>query len=122
MGSRNKAIHRWKEGGQREIINSNNSMCLVEHTRTREVIEVLEEAIPMPPGEVEVAVVDTRMGGLNLMIMPVETVTKGVTTTTEEGDVVVVVEEMTIHTTTTTTKTLMLVSRLSLALLPLYGF
>lgn len=80
-------------------------MCHVEPTRTREVIEVLEEVIPMPPGEVEVVVVeDTRMGGMNLMTIRVETVTKGATTTTEEGDVVVV-EEMAIHTTTTKTQT-----------------
>ena len=87
-------------------------MYLVEPTRTREVIEVLEEVIPTPPGEVEVVVEDTRMGGMNLMTIRVETVTKGATTTTEEGDVVV--EEMAIHTTTTT-KTLMLVLRLSFA-------
>ena len=102
--SRNKDILRWKEGGQREIIS--NSMYLVEPTRTREVIEVLEEVIPTPPGEVEVVVEDTRMGGMNLMTIRVETVTKGATTTTEEGDVVVV-EETAIHTTTTTTKTQM---------------
>ena len=87
---------------QVEIIS--NSMYLVEPTRTREVIEVLEEVIPTPPGEVEVVVEDTRMGGMNLMTIRVETVTKGATTTTEEGDVVVV-EETAIHTTTTTTKT-----------------
>ena len=87
-------------------------MCHEDPTRTREVIEVLEEVIPMPPGEVEVVVVDTQTGGMNLMIIQVETVTKGATTTTEEGDVVVVVEEMAIRTTTTT-KTLMLVLRLS---------
>ncbi|KAH0859659.1 hypothetical protein HID58_087920 [Brassica napus] len=76
-------------------------MCHVDPSRTKEVIEVLEEAIPMPE-EVELVMVATPMGGMNLMIIPVETVTKGVTTTAEEGDVVV---EIAIHTTTTETLT-----------------
>ena len=76
-------------------------MCHVDPSRTKEVIEVLEEAIPMPE-EVELVMVATRMGGMNLMIIPVETVTKGATTTAEEGGVVV---EMAIHTTTTETLT-----------------
>ena len=76
-------------------------MCHVDPSRTKEVIEVLEEAIPMPE-EVELVMVATRMGGMNLMIIPVETVTKGATTTAEEGGMVV---EMAIHTTTTETLT-----------------
>ena len=76
-------------------------MCHVDPSRTKEVIEVLEEAIPMPE-EVDLVMVATRMGGMNLLIIPVETVTKGATTTAEEGGVVV---EMAIHTTTTETLT-----------------
>ena len=76
-------------------------MCHVDPSRTKEVIEVLEEAIPMPE-EVDLVMVATRMGGMNLMIIPVETVTKGATTTAEEGGMVV---EMAIHTTTTETLT-----------------
>ncbi|WZZ72286.1 hypothetical protein YC2023_083656 [Brassica napus] len=87
---------------QVEIIS--NSMCHVDPSRTRDVIEVLEEATPMPE-EVELVMVATRMGDMNLMIIPVETVTRGATTTAEEWDVVV---EMAIHTTTTETLTSLL--------------
>lgn len=105
MDNKNKPLLRWKQRMLRE------TMCHVDPTRTREVVEVVEEVVvdTRMGGEVEVVVVDTRMAGMNLMINPVEMVTKGTTTTTEEGDVVV--EEMAMHTTTT--KTLMLLLRLS---------
>jgi hypothetical protein len=109
MDSKNRAILRWEE--QRML---KETMCHVGLTRTKEVVEVLEEVVvAIRMGEEdEVVVVATRMGGTNLMINLVETVIKGTTTTTEEGDVVVVVvEEMAIHTTTT--KTPMLLLRLS---------
>lgn len=108
MDNRNKPILRWEQRMLRETMS--RSMCHAVLTRTREVVEVLEEAIPMVAGELEAVVVVTRMGGTNLMTIPVEMVTKGTTTTTEEG-VVELVEEMAIHTTTT--KTLMLLLRLS---------
>lgn len=109
MDNKNRAILRW---GQRML---RETMCHVGLTRTRGVVEVLEEVVVVATRmgeEVEVVVVvATRMGDTKLMINLVETVTKGTTTTTEEGDAVVVVEEMAIHTTTT--KTPMLLLRLS---------
>lgn len=103
MDKRNKPTLRWEQRTLEETLS--NSMCRVGLTRTREAVEVVEEATPMAGEVEEVAVIRMVM----VMVIPVETVTQGATTTTEEGDVVVVVEEeMAIHTTTTKTLLLLL--------------
>ena len=94
-------IHEQQEQTYTQVEGGKSKRDCQQQYVPREVIEVLEEAIPMPE-EVDLVMVATRMGGMNLLIIPVETVTKGATTTAEEGGVVV---EMAIHTTTTETLT-----------------
>lgn len=119
MENRSKPILRWEERTLEETLS--NSMCRVGLTRTREAVEVVEEATPMAGEVEEVVVIRTVM--VMAMVIPVDTVTQGATTTTEEGDVVVVVEEeMAIHTTTTKTLRLLRLRIFSLWLLGAISF